>query len=225
MARRCFELDQRIADLDRQAAQRSHETVKAVSSELSLIGAVIRDLAEAVAMHDAELFSQAEQPRQRAAAAEGAKPARAAPPVEPPGERVVPNAPTPRQAARPAAAAAAAPVEPTPAPAVAPEPPAPSPAPAAPPEASMAVRKALVSGGVDLFLHSVVSLPQRKVRLYEALGRVREADGSFAEADAVAAAAARLGLTTKLETDLFSSVCKVASHLAARERDVPVMCP
>ncbi|MCZ8102801.1 MAG: EAL domain-containing protein [Burkholderiales bacterium] len=241
VARRCYELDQRLGDLDRQATLRSHETVKAVSSELSLLGSVVRDLAEAVALHDAELFSGTGTARGRAGPTDAR---REAPDVEPPGERIVPNAP----AAKPTTLtiAAVTPARPAEAPAVetapAAEPPA-EPAIAQPPattgaatsgatppeakapETSQAVRRALVAGGVDLFLHSIVSLPQRKVRLYEALGRVRETDGSFAESDVVAAAAARLGLTAKLETDLFRSVCKVASHLAARERDVPVMCP
>ncbi len=231
VARRCYELDQRLGDLDKELAHRNLDTVKAVSSELSLLGSVVRDLAEAVSVHDAELFSG---PGGRRARAGSADEKRDAPDVEPPGERIVPNAP----AARPTSLTIAAVAPPRPAEAPPAEPPtvaepaaAPPPAPEAkpaeprPPETSQAVRRALVAGGVDLFLHSIVSLPQRKVRLYEALGRVREADGNFAESDSVAAAAARLGLTAKLETDLFRSVCKVASHLAARERDVPVMCP
>lgn len=246
VARRCYELDQRLGDLDRQVAHRSHDTVKAVSSELSLLGSVVRDLAEAVALHDAELFSATGAVRERVGQSDAR---REAPHVEPPGERIVPNAPAAKPTtltiaevtpARPAEAPAAEPArtaEPPGEPAGAPASgktgaPAKETATTAAtppevrlPETSQAVRRALVSGGVDLFLHSIVSLPQRKVRLYEALGRVREADGSFAESDAVAAAATRLGLTAKLETDLFRSVCKVASHLAARERDVPVMCP
>lgn len=229
VARRCFELDQRMEALDRQFEQRGQDTLKAVAGELSLIGTVVRDLAEAVALHDAELFSGDDAARRRAAARGDA------PEVAPPGERIVPNAPAARSTnltiaeVAPAAPAAPAPVEETAVPA-APAAAAPEERPVAPakpsePGTSQTVRRALVSGGVDLFLHSVVSLPQRKVRLYEALGRVREPDGGFTESDAVAAAAAKLGLTAKLETDLFRSVCKVASHLAARERDVPVMCP
>ncbi|MHB2167733.1 EAL domain-containing protein [Alsobacter sp. R-9] len=250
VARRCFELDQRMQELERSAAQRDHATLKAVSVELGVVGTLVRDLAEVVASHETELFGDGERRRPDPSAAGR----REAPIVEPPTERIVPNAPVrkPARANVPVAEAAdsIAPMDvlkdlprelvpdaPEPAPeapvaAPAPATPAPTPAaasrPAAPAEpaaASQAVRRALVSGAIDLFLHSIVSLPQRKVRIYEALGRVREPDGSFAESDTVAQAAARLGLTVKLETDLFRAVCKVASHLAARERDVPVMCP
>ena len=41
------------------------------------------------------------------------------------------------------------------------------------------IRRALEENRVDLYLQPVVSLPQRKLRFYEALSRLRSEDGAI----------------------------------------------
>ncbi len=57
LGRRVVALEQKIVAVDDKMIHYSRSTVRAVASELDAVGAVMRDLAEAVAMHDAELFA------------------------------------------------------------------------------------------------------------------------------------------------------------------------
>ncbi len=236
LAQRIWQIDQRITELDRQALERTRDTVAAVASELDMVGSVVRDLAEAVALHEAELFAGPSQP----SLPHAPKPLQAtrdepldsrAPAVEPPVDRPVPTTP---QAARgpvaePAAAQRPAPAPtpvPTPAPLAAPVQPPPAPQPPPVREASNVAKRAVVTGaGIDLFLQSVVTLPQRKIRLYEALPRVKEVEGGATQGDELAEIAWRLGVSSVYDINVLRQVVKVIRHLAAREREVAVVCP
>ena len=57
LGRRVHALEQKLVDVDDKMVHYSRSTVRAVASELDAVGAVMRDLAEAVAVHDAELFA------------------------------------------------------------------------------------------------------------------------------------------------------------------------
>src|SRR5262249_32672968 len=109
---------------------------------------------------------------------------KAAGPLAPPP--VVPPVPAPVVPPQPAESAAAPPVAP-------PAPPAASPAPPPPPVSTRImsgrfkdmepgavidlIREAVDSNRIDLFLQPIVTLPQRKVRYYEAVARLRAGDG------------------------------------------------
>ncbi len=43
------------------------------------------------------------------------------------------------------------------------------------------LREAVDAGRIELYLQPVVTLPQRKVRFYEALARIKLADGTLIE--------------------------------------------
>lgn len=233
VAKRVWEIDQRVTDLNRQVIEQTRDTVAAVASELDMVGSVVRDLAEAVALHEAELFSGPAQPSlpqtPRPLQATRSEPIDSkAPAVEPPAQRVVPPAIAPEQAAPVPAAPMPAAVPPT-APVAEPvAPPAPPPPaePQPPREASNTTKRAVVTGvGIELFLQSVVTLPQRKIRLYEALPRVKEPEGGVTQGDDLAEVAWRLGVGAVYDTAVLRQVVKVIRHLAARERDVGVICP
>jgi cyclic-di-GMP phosphodiesterase, flagellum assembly factor TipF len=99
--------------------------------------------------------------------------------------------------------------------------------------------RAILQDRVELQLQPIVSLPSRKVSLYETHLRVRLADGrSFAAPQIMsllrlpARELAPLGLTEaerndlagRLDAFLLATIAKIARHLLGRGRDVPVLC-
>lgn len=191
LSRRLSEVEQRLIDLDKRMMDVSRSTVRAVASELDTVGSVMRDLAEAVAMHDAELFA----PRQAPSAAPGtARPAAVSP------------------AERPAPVSAVRTAEPESGPAA-----------RFTTEEVDAVARAIQSGQVELMLQAIVTLPQRRVRLYEAQARVRTPSGVQLEATTVSAIADLLGRSRELDRFVLHHLMRVARHLAQRNRDVPVV--
>ncbi|WP_406856529.1 EAL domain-containing protein [Alsobacter sp. KACC 23698] len=215
----------RLAVLDTAMVEYSRKTVNAVASELDLVGSVVRDLAQTVAMHDAELFAKADPPR--------------------------PQAPVPVRAEASQRAQASAWADASPAPEPAAWAPADPPAFATPdarePERpaglsagdAALVARAIMQDGVELQLQPIVALPSRKVSLYEAHLRVRLADGRAVAAPQVmdlmrrpAADLAALGLTQaeqrelagRLDAFLLATIAKIARHLLGRNRDAPILC-
>lgn len=86
------------------------------------------------------------------------------------------------------------------------------------------LREAIESNRIDLHLQPIVTLPQRKVRFYEALARLRSGDGElliptdflpFAEAD---------GLMPKLDNAILLRCVQVLRRLLAKNRDVGLFC-
>jgi cyclic-di-GMP phosphodiesterase TipF (flagellum assembly factor) len=61
------------------------------------------------------------------------------------------------------------------------------------------VREAVAAGRIDLYLQPVVTLPQRKVRYYEALSRMRLADGEVIGAADFLPAAKAAGLLPRID--------------------------
>jgi cyclic-di-GMP phosphodiesterase TipF (flagellum assembly factor) len=105
--------------------------------------------------------------------------------------------------------------------------PAPRPAPASGPLAGKAedeirgiVQQALDAGRIELYLQPVVTLPQRKVRYYEALSRMRIADGSVIEAARFLPAARAAGLLPKIDEKLVHNCVQVVRRLAAKNREI-----
>ncbi|MFO1147642.1 MAG: EAL domain-containing protein [Alsobacter sp.] len=203
---RIKELEAKIAVVDQRVVEIGRSTARAVASELVTVGSVMRDLAETVAMHDAELFA--------------ARAADLSPPPESPRREEHAEGPpaAPRDPAQmrgglpqdvPPASWPASPEGGTPV--------------AVAPEDREAVERALREGAVEVMLQAVVTLPQRRVRLYEAQARVRRSAGEALEGVRVERAAQAAGLARELDRFVLPHVIRVARHLAARGRDVPVV--
>ena len=184
---RLFAAEERMGVLDNAIVEYSRKTVSAVANELDVVGAVVRDLAQAVALHDAELFKAEAEP-------------------EP-----TPPSFTPQPAQRPWGAASRGP-----------EPRAPRPR-LSPGEADIAA-KSILQEHIELYLQPVMGMPHRKVSLYETRARVRLPDGAFLEMPDLVAVAQARDLAARLDAFLLANVVKVARHLLARGRDVPVLC-
>jgi cyclic-di-GMP phosphodiesterase TipF (flagellum assembly factor) len=86
------------------------------------------------------------------------------------------------------------------------------------------VRRALEENRVDLYLQPIVSLPQRKVRFYEALTRLRSADGSVVMPSQFIQVAAPAGLMSVVDNLLLFRCIQLVRRLTQRTRDVAVFC-
>ena len=82
------------------------------------------------------------------------------------------------------------------------------------------VREAIDAGRIELYLQPVVTLPQRKIRFYEALSRMRLPDGSVIEAARFMPAARAAGLLPKIDEKLIHSCVQVVRRLAAKNREI-----
>src|SRR5262245_39331072 len=175
IGRQLSELDRRVEAIEGGMGailDRSRSATEPLAAEIDELGSLVKDLADAVAAHEQMLES----------AIHNATPTRLAP--------------APPHAAAPAFAPAIAAVEPPPAyaePAGQEEPAADIPAPQMPParayngyfkgvertEIIAHLARAIEANRIDLYLQPIVTLPQRKVRYYEALTRLRADDGTL----------------------------------------------
>jgi len=106
--------------------------------------------------------------------------------------------------------------------------PAPQSAPPAPEPSDPAMRELIVaalnSNRVELHLQPIVILPQRRVRYYEALTRIRDSHGELLEASAFMPEAVRSGLVARIDNLLLFRSIQVIRRLLARNRDAAIFC-
>jgi cyclic-di-GMP phosphodiesterase, flagellum assembly factor TipF len=86
------------------------------------------------------------------------------------------------------------------------------------------ISQAIDAGRVDLYLQPIVTLPQRKVRSYEALSRLRMEDGEIVPAVDFIEVADSVGLTPKIDTLLIFRCVQVLRRLQLKSRDVGLFC-
>lgn len=86
------------------------------------------------------------------------------------------------------------------------------------------IRRALEENRVDLFLQPVVSLPQRKLRFYEALSRLRSEDGTVIMPSQYIRVAAPAGLMSVVDNLLLFRCVQIVRRLTQRQRDIAVFC-
>ena len=125
---------------------------------------------------------------------------------------------------------------------------APKPEPARPVESSLAVRenaaipgtkrfhglsrdsiadvisKAVDANRLDLYLQPIVTLPQRKVRYYEAVSRLRTEDGDVVPAVDFIDVAESVGLMPKIDNLAVFRCVQVTRRLLLKSRDVGLFC-
>ena len=87
-----------------------------------------------------------------------------------------------------------------------------------------AIRGALDASRVDLYLQPIVTLPQRKVRYYEALTRLRTGDGDLLQPSEFLAPAEAAGLLPRIDQLLLFRTVQVARRLLLKNRDVGLFC-
>jgi len=207
LARQVAEFGRRLAAVEGRvvsANSASSDRIQAVLGEINELGGLVKHLAISVASHEDLIASGA-------IAAPPAPSGR--PHSEPPEQLAI----APEQAApavRPAAVAAAKP--------------APSAEAASPsrsqPQLLAAVKNAVEESRLDIYLQPMVTLPQRKVRYYEAVTRLRDDKDQILAADDFIATAEAGGLIGKIDHMVMLRCIQVLRRLMVRNKDVGVFC-
>ena len=86
------------------------------------------------------------------------------------------------------------------------------------------IDKAADAHRIDLYLQPVVTLPQRKVRYYEALSRLRTEDGDIVPAGEFIDIAGCAGLMPRIDNLLLFRCVQVTRRLQLKNRDIGVFC-
>jgi len=219
LARQVAEFGRRLAAVEGRvvsANSASGDRIQAVVGEINELGVLVKQLAVSVASHDDLLAS-------------GAVAATSAPTVnvdrpdsEAEAEQPLPAAPAAPSAARPAPVATAAPA---PAPISASPKPAVEAAPVrSQPQLLAAIRNAVEENRLDIYLQPMVTLPQRKVRFYEAVTRLRDDKDQILTADDFIATAESGGLIGRIDHMVMLRCVQVLRRLMVRNKEVGVFC-
>ncbi|MBL6938016.1 MAG: EAL domain-containing protein [Alphaproteobacteria bacterium] len=86
------------------------------------------------------------------------------------------------------------------------------------------IRSSLEQNRVDLYLQPIVSLPQRKLRYYEALSRLRSEDGKVIMPEQYIKVAAPAGLMSVVDNLLLFRCVQIVRRLTPKNRDIGVFC-
>jgi cyclic-di-GMP phosphodiesterase TipF (flagellum assembly factor) len=209
LARQVAEFGRRLAAIEGRmvsANSTNSDRIQAVLGEINELGGLVKQLAVSVASHEDLLAS--------AATARPTVPARpAAVPMEQPAVAPEP-APHPVRPS-PVAVVKSSPL-PVPAEATAPS--------RSQPQLLAALKSAVEESRIDIYLQPMVTLPQRKVRFYEAVTRLRDDKDQILAADDFIAAAEAGGLIGKIDHMVMLRCVQVLRRLMVRNKDVGVFC-
>jgi len=86
------------------------------------------------------------------------------------------------------------------------------------------ISKAVDANRIDLYLQPIVTLPQRKVRYYEAVSRLRTEDGDIIPAGDFIDIAESVGLMPKIDNLAIFRCVQVSRRLLLKSRDVGLFC-
>jgi cyclic-di-GMP phosphodiesterase TipF (flagellum assembly factor) len=190
LAHQVAEMGRRTAALETQgdriasiAIEKTRAANEAVTAEIAELGTLVKQLAEAVALHELKFAGKDFD-------------------VLAPGDdgQVAPVAPP----ARPVAPITRPPV--------------------IDPQLIETVTEAVGAGRIDLYLQPIVTLPQRKVRYYEAFTRLRTADGAQLTPTQFLPAAEAAGLMSRVDKLLLFRSAQVVRRLQLKNREVGLFC-
>jgi cyclic-di-GMP phosphodiesterase TipF (flagellum assembly factor) len=197
LARQVAEFGRRLAAVEGRVVSANSagvERLQAVVGEINELGALVKQLAVSVANHDDMLSAGVPPPRPD-------HDARREP--SPPAED--------RHAAAPIVVAPAS---------VASEP-APS---RNQTQILAAVRSAVEDNRIDIYLQPMVTLPQRKVRFYEAMTRLRDDKDQLLAAEDFIGVAEAAGLIGRIDHTVLLKCVQVLRRLMVRNKEVGVFC-
>jgi cyclic-di-GMP phosphodiesterase, flagellum assembly factor TipF len=203
LARQVAEFGRRLAAVEGRVASANAtgaDRIQAVVGEINELGVLVKQLAVSVATHDDML-------------AAGAAPA-AAPDVKPNHGQQNELPLSAEGASIVAAPVAAAPA------AVSTE----SASSRSQAQILTTVKNAVEENRVDIFLQPMVTLPQRKVRFYEAVTRLRDDNDQLLAADDFIAVAEAAGLIGRIDHMVMLKCVQVLRRLMVRNKDVGVFC-
>jgi cyclic-di-GMP phosphodiesterase TipF (flagellum assembly factor) len=200
LARQVAEFGRRLAALENKSVSAEHvvnSRVDPLVGEINELGTLMKQLAVSVASHEDALTALAN--------------AAAPPPAEP-------AAPLPIALLHQDVS-------------IAPQPaaePRPAPQPAKPagtlPAIANVIRAAVDANRIDLYLQPLVTLPQRKVRYYEVMSRLRDADDKVLTASEFVEAAESSGQMPKIDNQVLLRCVQVLRRLLVRNKDIGLFC-
>jgi cyclic-di-GMP phosphodiesterase TipF (flagellum assembly factor) len=207
LARRVAELDRRVSAVDTRVestVSRVRGADDPIAVEIGELGGLVRQIADTVAAHEAALQNRMPMAPRPAPVA----------PVMPAAEFT----PPPAVAAVPAQPLAEAPLALSESDAVnrfqglSRE------------NIGELIARAADANRIDLYLQPIVTLPQRKVRYYEALSRLRTEESEIIPAGEFIDYAEAVGLMPKIDNLLLFRCVQVTRRLQLKSRDVGVFC-
>jgi cyclic-di-GMP phosphodiesterase TipF (flagellum assembly factor) len=209
LARQVGDFGRRLAAIESRVMSSNSATqdrIQSVSGEISELGMLVNQLAESVAAHDDVLSSGLIASGSTAAT-----------------ETIHPPAP---MQARPAPAAYS---PPRPAPVAIEDDYVDDDLDALPPSDGglrilAALKNAIDTNRIDIYLQPIVTLPQRKVRFYEAVTRLRDSNDQILTADDFIETAEGAGLMGRIDHMVMSRGVQVLQRLMVRNKDVGVFC-
>jgi cyclic-di-GMP phosphodiesterase, flagellum assembly factor TipF len=86
------------------------------------------------------------------------------------------------------------------------------------------IRSSLEENRVDLYLQPIVSLPQRKLRYYEALSRLRDRNGQVIMPAQYIQVAGQAGLMSIVDNLLLFRCVQIMRRLTQKSRDIGIFC-
>ena len=216
LARQVAEFGRRLAAVEGRvvsANSAGSDRIQAVVGEINELGVLVKQLASSVASHEDLLASGAAAAPQAPTSA----PAIAPPPASQPVAEAPIEPPLSAEAAAPAVVARPAPAS-TPAAAAA------EATARSQPQLLSAIKNAIEENRLDIYLQPMVTLPQRKVRFYEAVTRLRDDKDQILAADDFIATAEAGGLIGKIDHMVMLRCIQVLRRLMVRNKDVGVFC-
>jgi cyclic-di-GMP phosphodiesterase TipF (flagellum assembly factor) len=202
LARQVAEFGRRLTTIEGKLNSLNHagaDRIQAVAGEINELGGLVKQLAVSVASHDDMLAANA------AAAAkpeiEAEEPGRQEPTVTTELPKLV--------------------YAPPPIAIVTPEPPVP---PRGEMQTFAAVKTAIEENRLDIYLQPMVTLPQRKVRFYEAVTRVRDEHDRVLAADQFMPFVEATGLIGKVDHTVLLRCVQVLRRLMVRNKEIGLFC-
>jgi cyclic-di-GMP phosphodiesterase TipF (flagellum assembly factor) len=218
LARQVAEFGRRLAAVEGRVVSANSagaDRIQGVIGEINELGVLVKQLATSVASHDDMLTS----------GAAAAPPQPASPPER---EAPIELSEVAEEGASAPAPATAAPIT---AASVTAAPAATAPAAAAETNPSRshahilnAVKGAVEENRIDIYLQPMVTLPQRKVRFYEAVTRLRDHKDEVLAAEDFIAIAEAAGLVGRIDHMVMLRCVQVLRRLMVRNKDVGIFC-
>jgi cyclic-di-GMP phosphodiesterase TipF (flagellum assembly factor) len=200
LARQIAEFGRRLAAVEGRVASANSagaDRIQAVAGEINELGMLVKQLAVSVANHDDALA--AHEAAAQASASGGERqndpPAEAEPSVAAPAAAAVPMAVAKASAATHSHA-----------------------------QILTAVKSAVEENRIDIYLQPMVTLPQRKVRFYEAVTRLRDERDQVLPADDFISVAEAAGLIGRIDHMVMLKCVQVLRRLMVRNKDVGIFC-
>jgi cyclic-di-GMP phosphodiesterase, flagellum assembly factor TipF len=202
LARQVAEFGRRLAAVEGKFTSLNHagtDRIQAVVGEINELGSLVKQLAVSVASHDDMLSASA------AAAAvvvkhENSSPGNP-PPAAEPAKLVVAAAPIVVVNPEPAAAAPHGQIQ-----------------------TFAAVKNAIEENRLDIYLQPMVTLPQRKVRFYEAVTRIRDENERVLVAEDFLPFVEATGLIGRIDHAVMLRCVQVLRRLMVRNKEVGIFC-